>query len=104
MSLYMPWRTATIANGDTVSDEVDLMNNCEYMQVILPPLTDGTIKVQVCEASCETFQDLGSGVTTATTTGGYSTTFKIGGYQFIKIVSSVSQGDERIIKVRGMKI
>lgn len=104
MSLYGAWKTATIASAGTASAEVDLGNNFEYLNVILPTLTSGTVKVQVSDVSGGTFQDLGSSVTTSTTTGAYSTTFKLGGYQFVKIVSSAAQGAERSIKVRGYRM
>ena len=104
MSLYMPWQTGTIANNGTSTGEIDLQNNCELMQVILPALTSGTIKVTVSDTTGGTFQDLGSGVTTPATTGAYSTMFRIGGYRYVKVVSGTSQGAARSIKVRGVKL
>ena len=103
MSLFMAWKAATIAASGTSSAEVDLGNNCDYLQILLPTLTSCTIKIQVAEGSGGTFQDLGSSITTATTTGGYTTTFRLGGYQFIKVVSSATQTAERLIRVRGAK-
>ena len=103
MSLYGSWQTASIAINEATSDAVDLGRDYEYLQVILPALTSGTVKVTVCDTSGGTYQDLGSSITTATTTGPYSTVFKLGGWQFIKIVTSVNQGAARSIKVRGMR-
>jgi len=104
MSLYMPWQTGTIASGAKTTGEINLENNCEFMQIILPPLTSGTVKITVSDTSSGTFQDLGSSLTLPTTTGVYNTVIKLGGWQYVKVVSSVNQGAARSIKVRGMKI
>jgi len=106
MSIYLPWQTATITTttSTTVSDAVNLQNNCEFMQVILPALTSCSVSVHVCDTSGGTYVALGNGVATGTTTGSYSTTFKLGGYQYIKIVTSAAQGVNRSIKVRGFKL
>jgi hypothetical protein len=74
------------------------------VEIVLPTLDSGTIKVQVCDTATGTFVDLGANITTATTTGGYADTWVIGGYQFIKIVSSANQTAERTIKLRGFKM
>jgi len=109
MSVYGYWLDAVIANGGTASAEVDLDPNSafglfDFLQIVIPTVTSGTIKLQVAEKSGGTFQDLGSGITTSTTTGGYSTTFKLGGWRYIKVVSSAAQGAERTFRVRGEKI
>ncbi len=104
MSLYFPWQTGTIALNGTSTDEIDLQNNCELMQVILPTLTSGTIKITVSDETGGTFQDLGSSITTPATTGAYSTMFRLGGYRYIKVVSGAAQGAARSIKVRGVKL
>ena len=104
MSVYFGWKSGTIASSGTSTEAIDLGQSCEFMQIILPTLTSGTVKVQVSDFLAGTYQDLGSSVTTATTTGGYSTVFRLGGYQYIKVVSSASQGAARTIKVQGMRV
>lgn len=104
MSIYGSWKAATIANAGTSSAEVDLGKDYDFLEIQIPTVTSGTLKVQVAEKTGGTFQDLGSSVTTATTTGAYDTVFKLGGWQFIKIVSSATQGAERLIRVRGMRL
>ncbi len=103
MSIYGAWKAATIANNGTSSAEVDLGRDYDYMEIQIPTVTSCTLKVQVAETTGGTFRDLGNGVTTATTTGGFNDVWKLGGYQFIKIVSSATQGAERLIRVRGMR-
>jgi len=62
MSVRGGWRTATIDNGSTASDEVDLGHIYDFIDVILPTLTAGTIKIQVAEVMGGTFQDRGDGI------------------------------------------
>lgn len=104
MSLPGSWKAATIANAGTSSAEVNLGRDYDYLEIIIPTITSCTLKIQVAEKTGGTFQDLGSNITTLTTTGGYSTVFRLGGYQFIKVVSSATQGAERLIRVRGIAI
>lgn len=105
MSLYFNWTTSNIvaATSTTVGVEADLGENCDFVQVILPALNSCTISVQVSDQSGGTFQALGNGITTGTTTGSYSTMLKLGGYRYIKIICSAAQSNATI-KVRGMKI
>jgi len=103
MSIYSSWKTGTIASGGTSTGVIDLAKDYEFIQVILPTLTSGTLKVQVSDTVGGTYQDLGVSHTTDATTGGYSDVWEIGGYQFLKVVSSASQGAARTIKVRGMR-
>ncbi len=104
MSLYGSWKAATITVAlGTTSAEVDLGRDFDYLQIQIPTVGSCTLKLQVAEKTGGTFQDLGSGVTTDTTTGGYTDTWKLGGYQFIKVVSSATQTIERLIRVRGMR-
>ncbi len=103
MSVYGGWRTATIASSDTASGEVDLGHDYDFLDIILPTLTSGTIKLQVAQVAGGTYQDLGDSIVTAVTTGGYSDTFNLGGWQHIKVVSSGTQGAERSILVRGWR-
>lgn len=102
MSLPGSWKAATIASAGTSSAEVNLGRDYDLLDIQIPTITSATLKVTVAEKTGGTFRDLGSSVTTDTTTGNYSDVWKLGGYQFIKIVSSASQGAERLIRVRGM--
>lgn len=103
MSVYGGWRTATIAINETDSGEVDLGFMFDFLDIILPTLTSGTIKLKVAQVGGGTYQDLGDGITTAATTGGYSDTFKLGGWQNIKVVSSGTQAAAVSFEVRGWR-
>ena len=102
MSLPGSWKAATITAG-TSSDEVDLGRDYDFLDIQIPAMTAGTIKIQVAEKTSGTFYDLGDGITTAASTHGYADVFKLGGYQFIKVIASADQTTARLIRVRGMR-
>ena len=102
MSMYGEWKAATITGG-TSSDEVDLGRDYDYLEIQIPTLDSAaTIKIQTAEATGGTFRDLGDGETTEAGTHNYNDVFKLGGWQFIKVVASVAQTSVAI-RVRGMR-
>ena len=104
MSIFGEWKAATIDNGDTSSDEVDLGRDFESLQIIIPTITSANISFQVAEKTGRTFQALGSGSQViAAGAGDITTVATIGGFQFIKVISSAAQGAERLIRVRGSR-
>ena len=103
MAHYYAKQIGTIANNGTSTGAINLRANCNFVSVVVPTLDSGTVKLQV-SLEGTTYQDLGSSITTGTTTGGFTTTFKLGGFQFIKVVSSASQSAARTIKVRGFNL
>ena len=104
MSIYGEWKAATIAINGTSSAEVNLGRDFDFLEIQIPTLVSGTVKLQVAELTGGTFYDLGDGVTTAAGTHNYADVFYLGGYQFIKVVVSATQTTtERLIRVRGMR-
>jgi hypothetical protein len=93
----------TIATDDDLTPEVDLLDLCDAIQVIIPALTSCKVSVMVSDVTGGTFVDLGNAQTTNTTTGSYATMFKLGGYRFIKIKTSAGQASNRTFKVRGWR-
>lgn len=105
MSIYGEWATGTIAINGTSTDEINLGRDYEYIQIRIPTLVSGTLKLQASNESGGTFQDLGYSTTTQATTGAYNDVWKVGGWQFIKIVSSATQTTTaRVFYVRGMRV
>ena len=90
------WKAAPIAKGGTTTSTVDLDNVYMYMRVIIPTLDSGTVKVQVAESATSTYYDLSS-VTTTSGTHNYATTFKIGGYRYVKFVASAAQDTAAVV-------
>lgn len=103
MSLYGEWKAATIANNATSSDEVDLGRDYDFLEVQIPTITTGTLKLQTAEKTSGTFKDLGYSITTTSGTHNYHDVWELGGWQFIKVVASAQQGAQRLIRVRGMR-
>ena len=104
MSVYGVWLAATIEAGNTSSAEVNLGRDFDFLEIQIPTLISATIKIQVAEIAGGTFYDLGDGITTADSTHNYADVFKLGGYQFIKVVASATQtSSDRSIRVRGMR-
>lgn len=105
MSIYGDaWVTGTIAINGTSTDEINLGRDYDFIEIRIPTLVSGTLKVQTSNESGGTFQDLGLSVTTSATTGAYNDVWQIGGWQFIKIVSSATQtSTARTFYVRGMR-
>ena len=100
MSIYGDWLAATLT-GSTTSAEVNLGMSYDFLEIQIPTLdAAATIKIQVAESAGGTFLDLGDGITTAGGTHNYHDVFKLGGWQFIKVVASASQTSV-LIRVRG---
>ena len=103
MSIYGNWLPATILDGQTDSAVVDLGRDYDFLEIQIPALTSCTIKIQVAEKTNSTYRDLGDGVTTSVGTHNYHDVFNLGGWQFIKVISSVVQSSGDEIRVRGMR-
>jgi len=105
MSVYGSWKDATIADEGTVSAEVDLGRDYEWIQIVIPLIDSANISFQVAELTGGTFQALGSGSQVITAgTGAFTTVATIGGFQFIKVVSSATQSTAAVtFRVRGSR-
>ena len=88
----------------TESEEVNLGRECDFLLIEIPTITSANLSLKVSRTSGGTFQALGSGNQIIVAgTGAFTTTVKLGGYQFIKIVSSANQAANRTFRVRGMR-
>jgi len=105
MPLYGEEIAVTIASGGTKSSAVDLGLNADYMNIVIPTVDSCTINLEVSTDSAGTFQNLGSNITTETTPGAYTTTFRLGGWRHIKIETSAAQTSGAVIfYVRGIRM
>ena len=105
------WESAVIAANGTISAEVDLGRDYEFLTVIIPTLGDtATTTVHISDASAGTFVpmyypdmdatgDFAHATSDATTT--HAITFRIGGVRYIKIVTGATQTAETTFKVKG---
>lgn len=107
------WKTALIdiSVSTTLSAEVDLGDNYEFLTVLIPTITNSTVTVHIAEASGGTFfpvyaldddatGDFTHATTQATTT--HAVVFRIGGVQHIKIsCGSAQTSTDKTFRVRG---
>ena len=103
MSVYGEFRAATITAGATSSAAIDLGRPYDYLSVILPSMTACKLRLQVSETVGGTYYDLGKDVSTDEETYGRADVWRLGGYQFVKVVSSRTQVTSTLIRVRGMR-
>jgi len=104
VSVYGGWKTATIADEGTDSGETDLGHDYDFLDIIIPTIDSASLTLKVANVAGGTYQTLGDGIKTAATTGGYSDTFKLGGWQHIKVISSPKQSTSAVsFKVRGWR-
>lgn len=104
--------TITIATSTTLSAEVDLGRAYDTLLIVIPTITSAAISVKVAEKSGGTFQDLyitstndgddDQPITTAGT-GGITWVVPIGGFEFIKLLSSQAQAANRTFRVCGIR-
>lgn len=101
--IHGEWVDFDITGTGKTSDECDLGRVYETAIILLPTINSGTIAVQGAKEKAGTFANLytyspATGLVvqmiTEATTGGYFCIFPIGGYQYIKLVSSVNQTNE----------
>ena len=95
-------QTLTIASGAQLSDAAELGEPCDYLIVACPAtLTSCTLNIHA-SVDGTTYYQLGISEVTPTTTGSACFSFKMGGFSYAKINSSVAQGGARTFTVAGV--
>lgn len=108
------WKDCTIdiTTSDTLSSECDLGRAYETLLIVIPTITAASISVKAAEKAGGTYQDLYITSTNDATekkplstsgTGGITWAVPIGGFQFIKLLSSNAQADDRAFRVCGIR-
>ncbi len=105
MSIYGPWVTQLIdiSESTTISEEFDIKNNYEYIQVIYPAMTACTMSIYVSDTTAGTFVPLANSANATVGAAASADTYCLGGYRYFKLVSSGAQAADRSIKVRGLR-
>ncbi len=103
MSVYGSFKDVTISAGATVSSAVDLGREYDYLSVILPSMDACKLHLQVSETEGGTYYDLGKEATTDEESFNRADVWRVGGYRFIKIKSSVVQSHAVTIRACGMR-
>ena len=108
MTLYTGWYSAiiTIATDAAKTPELDLGRDYEFLDILIPTIDSANVSFQVAETSGGTFYALGSGSKViAAGTGVFATTIRLGGYRYIKVVTSANQTTGNVtFKVRGWRM
>lgn len=100
--LQTGWQDVAIACNTTTSSAVDLGNNYEYLNVHVPTIDAGEVKIYVSDTLAGTYA--ADNLTTAshsTSTGGFFTTLGLGGYRYIKIVTENQTTATVTFNIRG---
>lgn len=98
------WKTCTVDNASTTSDALDLGDDFQYVQIYVPTITEGTVKLLVSESLDGTYaaDNVTEGVVTST--GGLYTNLEHGGFRYIKIICGATQiGGDVDFRVRGWR-
>jgi len=96
------WEVAEIAASGNVSGAVDLGGHFGFLHIVIPTITSAQLELQVSKELSGTYQDLRQDALTDLSTGGFSDTWKLGGWRFIKIQSSAAQTSAVRFEVRGV--
>ncbi len=108
------WKTALfdISESPTLTAEVDLGDVYDTLLIRIPTIDSASISVKVAEASGGTFNDLymtipstGGNIQVKTDAAvtGHILQLPLGGFQFIKLLSSASQLSDRSCSVCGVR-
>lgn len=103
MSVYGEWRAAPIAASASKSDAIDLGREYDYLSVQLPTMEKCKLHLEVAERVGGTYYKLGNDVSTDEETYGRADVWRLGGFRFIKVVSSRPQSSTVAIRICGMR-
>lgn len=104
---YAPgqWASTTIANGATNSATMDLGRVFDLIQFDIPAVNTCAMSLKVCKILAGTFNTLGGSAPTVNVgVGSCYETFRLGGYQYVQLISSVTQNANRSVGYRGIAI
>jgi len=97
------WKDITIAKDGTISETLDIGGSFAYLQVVVPTIDSAQLELQASVELDGTYQDVGQDALTVAGTGGFSDTWHLGGWRYIKVKASAAQTTSgRTFKVRGI--
>lgn len=102
MSLPGQWITATIVDT-TTSSAINLGRDYDLVEIDMPTLTSCDLSLTVARTLAGTYKALGN-ITQTVGVAGYTEVFYTGSFQYIKLVSSVSQSGTNTFYVRGIAL
>ena len=98
------WQTATIADGQSKTSEIDLGGSYDFVQVLIPStITACNMSLEAALETAGTFYRLGSSDNVAAVdAAAHMQVFLLGKFRYIKVVASVAQASGDTILVRGI--
>ena len=106
MATYGSWIDAIISAGALDTGEVDLRNQYDYLNLLIPSMDSCKLSLKMAEkttAQGGTYYELGQGITTEDETFNRADVWRLGGFQYIIIVASKPQSASRTIRIRGWR-
>ena len=106
MNTFGSWMDATIAAGDIDTGEIDLQNQYDYLDLLIPGMSACKLSLKVAEkttAQGGIYYELGQGVTTEEESFNRADVWRLGRFQFIKIVASKAVDSAKVIRIRGWR-
>ena len=100
MSIFGDWKSCVIAKDGTLSAEVDLGRDYEYLSIFFPTIDSAAISIKGSRTTGGTFQPVyitdpatGANVLPISTagTGGINWIVPIGGFRYIKLLAGAGQ-------------
>ena len=101
MTYYGQFVDATIAAGGTESAAVDLGREYDFLSLIIPALDSCKLSLKVSNQLTGTYYPLGDDKSTEEETFNRAAIWMLGGWRFIKIVSTQKQSHSVTIKAQG---
>lgn len=100
----MQWTSTTYVTNSTLSNAINLGRIYDFIQLDIPAVNNCTFGIAVSMTAGGTYNTLGAATPAVNVgVGSKQEVFKIGGHQFLKLVSSVVQ-DVPVIYYRGLAI
>lgn len=103
MSWHGEWQAATVASGAVTTSAIDLGRDCDWISLEIPTMDIGQLSLKVAETLGGTYYELGRETSTTESDFNRAETWTLGGWRYIKIVSTTTQTAERLIRVKGMR-
>lgn len=97
------WFDATISSGERKTSAIDIGRDYDFLELMIPGMDSCKLYLQVSEREEGTYYDLGNDATTNEENFNRAAIWTLGGFRFIKVVSSVVQNQSVTIRIRGMR-